>query len=165
MRARGHSPSSSGFVSSPPITAVPIALSRSSLRKALLDTAAAITCWLLKPDFPFTCSTAVSGLQLIHPVFHEKNSQQTRSVPARFHLEELHWGLPKGCVRRKAVLSFSPLTTCALPSWAFLSYGMSVMPQLYQFGVLIWKCMNAAKGRKQKELGASSWTLDFWASL
>lgn len=150
IRARSHCPNSLGFAASPP-TAVPTALSHSSLRKALLDIAAATAHWLLKPNFPFTCSNAVSGLQSIHPVFHKKNSQQTLSGPASFHLEELHRGLQKGCARKKADPSFSPLTTCALPSWAFLSYSMSIMLKFHQFRVLIWKHMNVVTRRKQKK--------------
>lgn len=155
MRAKGHSPNSCRFVSSPR-TAVAVALSQSSLRKALVR-------WLLKPNFHFTCSTAVSGLQLVHPIFHEKNSQQILSVCSSFHLEELHRGPQKGCVRKKAEPSFSPLTSCTLPTWAILSRSMSAMLKFHQFGVLIWKCN--VNMRKQKELGVSGWTLGFCISL
>lgn len=150
MRARGHSPNSLGFVSSPS-TGMPIALHQSSLRKALLDIGAAIACWLLKPNFPFTCSTAVSGLQLICPYSTRKTASKPFLV---LHLSIWKSSI-EGCKEvvqgKKADPSFSPLTTCALPGWAFLSYGMSVMLKFHQFEVLIWKHMNGVNRRKQKK--------------
>lgn len=90
--------------------------------------------------------TGLSGLQLICPIYHKRTSQQALSGPESFHLEEIHKGLQKGFAKKKAAPSYSLLNLCAL-----LSYGMSVMLQCHQFGVLIWKFMNTVKSRSQKK--------------